>query len=401
MKRGIATFTLDTGRCPRWLFERMVKLGREMTDVLVDEYGPEEFIARIADPVWFQSLGTVLAFDWNASGLTTILTAALKEAIRGQEKDLGIFICGGKGKTSRKTPDEIVNWGNRLGLEKLKVNNLVYNSRMSAKVDSALVQDGYQIYHHSFFFTSSGSWTVVQQGMNVQNVTARRYHWHDKIQIPNNKLQITKKNQNSKIDFVNEPHRGIASQVFKKNVLNMVSAKSDKTRKVSTRLAQAGYARIRRDFEILRKHSSEFSRMITLTRQGDSLTLLELADVEFEHHPVEFEDFANSRYLAKILTKLGENQPKTYEEFLATEGVGPKTVRALSLVSEVIYGAKPSYEDPARYSFAHGGKDSTPYPVDRPTYDQTIEMLSSAVRKSKINTFEKDKALRRLRGRTL
>src|SRR4030042_2306862 len=185
-RSGIATFTLDYGKCPPWLFRRMVKLGREMARVLVDEYGPDEFIKRIADPVWFQSLGTVLAFDWNASGLTTILTAALKEAIRGQENDLGIFICGGKGKTSRKTPDEIAGWGQKLDLPESHVNNLVYNSKMSAKVDSSLVQDNFQIYHHSFFFSvkrfpsgTSGpsalpssvpsAWTVVQQGMNTQN----------------------------------------------------------------------------------------------------------------------------------------------------------------------------------------------------------------------------------------
>src|SRR5512137_932921 len=178
MHRGIATFTLDTGRCPPWLFQRMVKLGREMTRVLVAEFGPDEFVRRIADPVWFQSLGTVLAFDWNASGLTTILTAALKEAIRGREKSLGVFICGGKGKTSRKTPDEIVEWGGTLSLPGQSVENLVYNSRMAAKVDSALVQDGFQIYHHSFFFSRKGAWAVVQQGMNTANATARRYHWH-------------------------------------------------------------------------------------------------------------------------------------------------------------------------------------------------------------------------------
>lgn len=154
MQRGIATFTLDHGQCPPWLFERMVRLGREMTQVLVDEYGSDEFIKRIADPVWFQSLGTVLAFDWNASGLTTILTAALKEAIRGQERDLGIFICGGKGKTSRKTPEEIEGWGERLALPNPDTKNLIYNSRMSAKVDSSLIQDGFQIYHHSFFFSN-------------------------------------------------------------------------------------------------------------------------------------------------------------------------------------------------------------------------------------------------------
>ena len=151
--RGIASFGLDTGHCPPWLFARMVKPGREMVHILIAEYGPDEFIRRMADPVWFQSLGTVLAFDWNASGLTTILTAAMKEAIRGREADLGVFICGGKGKTSRRTPEEILNWGERLSLPEAKTNNLVYNSKMSAKVDSALVQDGFQLYHHSFFFS--------------------------------------------------------------------------------------------------------------------------------------------------------------------------------------------------------------------------------------------------------
>ena len=196
MHRGVATFTLDTGKCPRWLFERMVRLGREMTRVLVEEYGPDEYIKRIADPVWFQSLGTVLAFDWNASGLTTILTAALQEGIRGRERELGIFIAGGKGKTSRKTSDQIHEWGEKLSLAPLYIANLEYNSRMTAKVDSALVQDGYQIYHHSFFFSRSGAWAVVQQGMNTQNATARRYHWFSE----------------SAKDLVEEPHSGIASE---------------------------------------------------------------------------------------------------------------------------------------------------------------------------------------------
>ena len=380
MQRGIATFTLDYGKCPRWLFERMVKLGREMTKVLIDEYGADEFVKRIGDPVWFQSLGTVMAFDWNASGLTTILTAALKEAIRGQEKDLGIFIAGGKGKTSRKTPDEINLWGTKLGLAESSVRNLVYNSRMSAKVDSSLVQDGFAIYHHAFFFTKGGAWTVVQQGMNAQNVTARRYHWYS--------ANIT--------DLVCEPHSGIATQTRQNSVLNLTSKKSTKTRKVSTDLVSSSFNTVMRDIEILRRHSSNLSRMISIKKGEEVLTLLELADTEFSSHPVVAEDFSKSKYLEKILRKVTEEKPKNYEEFLATEGVGPKTVRALSLVSEVIYGAKPSYEDPARYSFAHGGKDATPYPVDRTTYDQTIHILSNAVRKSKINPVEKDKALGRL-----
>ena len=382
MQRGIATFTLDYGRCPRWLFERMVKLGREMTRVLVEEYGPDEYIKRLADPVWFQSLGTILAFDWNASGLTTILTAALKEALRGQEKIYGIFICGGKGKTSRKTPDEILGWGKRLSLPEANVNNLVYNSKMSAKVDSSLVQDGFQIYHHSFFFTKNGAWTVVQQGMNQQNQSARRYHWHsDNIS-----------------DLVVEPHSAISTQIKSSQVLDMTSKKSDQARSLSTDLVRGNFKTLMSDIEILREHTSELSQMIALRRKGESLTLLRLTDTEFSYHPVVGEDFSKSKYLEKILGKLTYEKPENYEELLATEGVGPKTIRALALVSEVIYGAKPSYEDPARYSFAHGGKDATPYPVDRETYDQTINTLQDAVRKSRINIVEKDKAIRRLQA---
>lgn len=384
MKRGVATFTLDYGHCPPWLFQKMVRLGREMTQVLIDEYGPDEFIKRIADPVWFQSLGTVLAFDWNASGLTTILTAALKEAIRGQEKDLGVFIAGGKGKTSRKTPDEIINWGEKLNFNPSLSKQLVYSSKMAAKVDSSLVQDGYQIYHHAFFFSRNGAWTVVQQGMNTANVTARRYHWSDKIDLSN------------RTNFINEPHKGIASQKFLTQVLNLTSKDSDKARNVSTDLVQSGTNQLLRDLNLLRKHQNDVSRMISVRKDGEEHTFLKLEGVEFKHHDVELEDFSKSKYLDKILSKLGETKPSDYEQIVATEGVGPKTIRALSLVSEVIYGAKPSYEDPARYSFAHGGKDATPYPVDKKTYDETISIMQRAVSKTKLPYAEKSKAIARL-----
>jgi hypothetical protein len=381
MYRGIATFTLDYGRCPRWLFERMVKLGREMTRVIVAEYGPEEFIKRIADPVWFQSLGTVLAFDWNASGLTTILTAALKEAIRGEAKDLGIFICGGKGKTSRKTPEEIQNWGGVLSLPEAQVNDLVYHSKMAAKVDSALVQDGFQIYHHSFFFSRSGAWTVVQQGMNITDQTARRYHWFS---------------ENIK-DLVCEPHSGIISDV-KKPTLNLVAEESAKVRALNTELIGGGYYSLMKDIQLLRKHSSALHKMIALKFKGQKLTLLNLENTEFKHHQVEFEDFSKSRYLEKILWKLCGEKPENYEKILAMAGVGPKTMRALALVSEVIYGAEPSYEDPARYSFAHGGKDATPYLIDRQTYDWTIETMKQLVEKMKIDFSEKWRIQAKLEG---
>ena len=379
----------------------MVSLGREMTRVLIAEYGPDEFVRRLADPVWFQSLGTVLAFDWNASGLTTILTAALKESIRGQERDLGVFICGGKGKTSRKTPDEITDWGQKLSLSGEKTENLVYNSKMSAKVDSSLIQDGYQIYHHSFIFSKNGAWAVVQQGMNTEEQTARRYHWFsDDIK-----------------DLIVEPHAGIASQRIStlNNTLNMSSKKSDKNRQISTELVNSNFKTIMKDIEILRRHSSDLSQMISFREkgldsrlrgndkegesdrfEGDKTTLISLSRKEFKTHPVMAEDFGKSKYLEKILHQLTDEKPDNYENLLATKGVGPKTIRALSLVSEIIYGADASYEDPARYSFAHGGKDATPYPVDKETYDKTITTLQEVVRKTRINPLEKEKIYKRL-----
>jgi len=400
MQRGVATFTLDYGKCPKWLFDRMVALGREMVDVIVAEEGPDEFVKRIADPVWFQSLGTVLAFDWNASGLTTILTAALKEAIRGRERELGIFICGGKGKTSLKVPDEITNWGARLGLGEEKTNALIYNSKMSAKVDSSLVQDNYSIYHHSFFFSrlagkkgSMGSWAVVQQGMNIGNQTARRYHWYS---------------ENIK-DLVCEPHSGI-SQLGENparnashsdaggadTVLNLVAKESDKTRQLSTEMVGIGYNTIMKDIQLLRRHSSHLSQMAKFGIGPEQLTLLNLENTEFDYHPVVNEDFSKSKYLEKILWKVCDVKPENYEKLLSLQGVGPKTMRALALVGEVIYGAKPSYEDPARYSFAHGGKDSTPYPVDCTTYDFTINKMREYVEKTKLAGSEKRKIINKL-----
>ncbi|MEK7212121.1 MAG: DUF763 domain-containing protein [Patescibacteria group bacterium] len=400
-RRGVATFTLDEGRCPRWLFERMVKLGRQMVRALIAEMGPDEFIRRISDPVWFQSLGTVLAFDWNASGLTTILTAALKEAIRHEERDLGIFICGGKGKTSRKTPEEIKTWGERLALPGGVVSNLTYNSKMAAKVDSALIQDGYQIYHHSFFFSRSGSWAVVQQGMNTETATARRYHWYSdttRINADDFKPQIHADNS---FDFVQEPHRGIVSENILPSVLNMTARKSVASRDMSVELLSGGYRSLMKDITVLRRHSSHLVKSLTLqNKQGQLFTLAEFAPREFHTHPVVRESFTESKYLEKILAKLTNEQPQNYETLLASQGVGPKTIRALSLVGEVIYGAKPSYEDPARYGFAFGGKDETPYPVDRPTYDEAIRILSAAVAKSHIDAPDKRKMLNRLKPGT-
>ena len=390
VSRGIATFTLDYGNCPRWLFERMVNLGRQIIFIIAEEFGSEEIVKRLSDPVWFQSLGTVLAFDWNASGLTTILTAALKEAIRGQEKRLGIFICGGKGKTSRKTPEEINFWGEKLSFPDSQIKNLVYHSKMTAKVDSSLVQDGYQIYHHAFIFSKDGYWSVVQQGMNTKNQTARRYHWYS----------------NNIKEIVVEPHTGIASQQ-KNPTLDLTAKKSEKNREVSTQLVNQNFSSLLNDIKILARHSSSLSKMIKMKKKVEThcyaslqqtyqLTLLELSPTEFSFHPVVLENFLTNRYLEKILAKLCFEKPESYEKLLATEGVGPKTIRALSLVAEVIYGAKPSYEDPARYSFAFGGKDGTPYPIERKTYDQTIEFFKKVISKTRLSFYEKKRLISKL-----
>ncbi|HOU45955.1 MAG TPA: DUF763 domain-containing protein [Candidatus Pacearchaeota archaeon] len=385
IQKGLAEFTLDYGKCPPWLFERMTKLGSEMTKAIISQYGPEEFIKRISDPVWFQSLGTVLAFDWNASGLTTILTASLKEAIRGQEKDLGIFICGGKGKTSKKTPDEIMNWGGKLSLPENSVNKLVYNSKMSAKVDSAMIQDDYQIYHHAFFFSEKGAWSVVQQGMNIKSQSARRYHWYsDKIS-----------------DLICEPHSGISSQVMHE-ALNLTAQESGKNRQLSAEFVNGSYLELMKDIRIMRRHCSP--QVMTLgieTSKNGQMSFLKLGDnsTDFYSHNIENQDFSKSKYLEKILYYLCQEKPENYEKLLSKPGVGPKTLRALSLVAELIYGAKPSYKDPTRYSFAHGGKDDIPFPVDLKTYDQTINFFEDIVGKTKIPILEKDKILKRIKNK--
>lgn len=355
MRTGVADFTLDWGHCPRWLFDRMVRLARAIGIAVIREFGPEEFLKRLADPVWFQSLGCVLAFDWNASGLTTTTLGALKFAFRGLEKDLGIFICGGKGKTSRKTPDEIKNWGWRLSLDEEKVKRLIYSSRAAAKVDSSLVQDGFQIYHHNFIFIKNGQWTVIQQGMNIKRGKARRYHWWG----------------DEKKDFIDAPHCGIASQVFLKNVLDLTASKSQKNREVGAKLVRSSKT-LWRDLALLKS-----------TQDDWQFKILKLPGGEFSHHPVERE-FLNfeSPQFKKALNQTIINRPDSFEKLLMTKGVGPKTIRAISLVAEVIYGAKPSYEDPARYTFAHGGKDGTPYPVNQKVYDESLAIIEKAIRQT-------------------
>jgi len=256
---------------------------------------------------------------------------------------------------------------------------------MAAKVDSALIQDGFQIYHHTFFFSKNGAWTVVQQGMNVSDQSARRYHWHS---------------QDVK-DLIEEPHTGIASYTKVEKPLNLTAKESNENRKLSTELVSQNFTSLMKDIHLLRKYYTPYSKMLELSTDGRQLRLLKLEDREFNWHPVVKENFSKSKYLEKILWEVCDRKPENYEKLLSLKGVGPKTIRALALVAELIYGAKPSYEDPARYSFAHGGKDGTPYFVDRITYDKTIETMKEYVRKAKMPVREKEKAFHSLNKKQL
>ena len=377
MRTGIATVPLDYGKCPRWLFERMKRLSRGIVLAIAEEFGIEELLRRLSDPIWFQSFGCVLSFDWNSSGLTTTTLGALKEGLRGLENELGIFVCGGKGKTSRKTPEQIQNWGEILGYSEEKINKLVYASKISAKVDSSCIQNlqnPFQIYHHNLIFTRDGQWCVLQQGMSVEIQKARRYHW------------LSSKVHN----FIEEPHSGIIADT-KIKPLNLVAQESKENKNISTELVKEEPKTFLKDIRLI----SEKRNTLMKQKRLPGFTEMELKNVEFCWHPVIKEKFDLKRLEKTIFSAHFEN-PQDFEQLLALKGVGPKTIRAFSLVSELIYGAKPSYEDPARYSFAHGGKDSIPFPVSRSIYDKTIEVLEKGIKKAKVSIREKIEAQKRL-----
>ncbi len=351
-RTGIANLPLHYGKVPPWLFERMSRLAREIVLAIATEFGNGEVLRRLSDPFWFQAFGCVLGYDWHSSGVTTTVCGALKEGIRGMERDIGLFIAGGKGRTSRKTPAEIERVANFL---RVNPSQLVYASRMAAKVDNSALQDGYQLYHHTFFFTAQGSWAVVQQGMNEVNRYARRYHWLGE--------KVT--------DFVCEPHSAICSQ-SRGTVLNLVARESEAARHTITRIITE---------ERPEKVVGELKKLKTL-------------HLPARHH-LTLEDINPDRLYKAMLTAY-EQHPGNFEKLLSLEGIGPKTLRALSLLSELIYGTPVSVRDPAIYSFAHGGKDGHPYPVDRKTYDNSIEILHRAVEKARLGDTEKLAALRRL-----
>jgi uncharacterized protein len=353
MRTGIAHLPLHGGKAPAWLFKRMTKLAAEISYILIKEHGTQEFLRRLSDPYWFQAFGCVLGFDWHSSGVTTTVCGALKEGLKESSKELGIFVCGGKGGTSRKTPHEIAFVGEHDSLQ-VDPQSLIYASKMSAKVDSAALQDGYNLYHHNFIFDREGRWAVIQQGMNTDNRWARRYHW----------LQEEVK------DFVCEPHAAICCD-HTKPILNMIAVESEGTRQVSAELATQS--------------------PVEVVKQWTQLQRMDMPS----HHPVSLKDIKPEN-LHKILEKTYEHKPQNFEGLLAVPGVGPKTIRALSMISELIYGKPSSIKDPVRFSFAHGGKDGHPYPVNRKGYDESIAILKEAIDQANIGQTDKIKALKSL-----
>lgn len=360
--KGTADLPLHGGSAPRWLLKRMVKLSRAITEVVIEEYGQDEFLDRITDPHWFQALACTIGFDWHSSGTTTTTCGALKMALDPQ--DHGIAVAGGKGKTSRKTPSEIMELEDVFSLEPNRFQQLSHASKISAKVDNSCIQDDYQLYHHSFFVTEKGDWGVVQQGMRDEEGYARRYHW-----------------LSESVDrYIEEPHEGVCCDRKEEDVLDMTSLKSEETRQTSLDLINDNPAHLRR----------------YLDKCGQtSLTDFTAKKIDFpSHHPVLDMDISERGW--KTLNDAFELQPEDYEELISVKGMGPKKIRALALVSDLIYGSEASWEDPVKYSFAHGGKDGTPYPVDRDVYDSTLETLEETIKKTEIDKKDKKYALQRL-----
>jgi hypothetical protein len=349
MKRsGSADLPLHYGHVPPWLAERMAKLGLAITEAIITEYGRAEILRRLSDPFWFQSLGAVMGMDWHSSGITTSVMAALKRAINPHSKELGIYICGGKGRHSKQTPAELLAISERTGLNG---DYLVRCSKLSAKVDNTAIQDGFQLYLHSFILSSEGEWAVVQQGMSNHSSTARRYHWHSPA--------IT--------SFVEEPHTFIYGHNGG-TILNLVDKNALPAR----------------------------SAVMSMSTEHPDRMLGEIKKLVMpSHHDVRASNIDLKR-LGSVLWLAHEKKPADFEDLLLLEGLGPRTLQSLALVSEVIYGAPSRFTDPARFSFAHGGKDGHPFPVPLKVYDETLATLQNAISKSKLGNTDKQDAIKKL-----
>lgn len=347
-RSGSADLPLHNGYVPKWLYERMAKLGLAITEAILAEYGAKAFLSRMSDPFWFQSFGAVMGMDWHSSGITTSVMGALKRALNPHAKELGLYICGGKGKFSKNAPAELLFVGEQTGLNG---DALVRFSKLSAKVDNTAVQDGFQLYTHNFIVSKEGDWTVVQQGMREGDAMARRYHWHSEHVA----------------SFVEEPHTAVCG-VNQGHILNLTASEANATR--------AG--------------------ILGLTHEQPEKMMQEIQQLVMpSHHDVRSEDVDLKR-LGTALWLAHEKQPADFEDLLLLQGVGPRTVQSLALVSEVIHGTPSRFKDPARFSFAHGGKDGHPFPVPTKTYDEVIGTLQTAVHRAKLGQHDKAIALKKI-----
>lgn len=360
---------LHGGKCPKWLFKRMRKLVKAISEVIIYEYGQDELLNRLSNPYFFQSLGCTVGFDWHSSGLTTTLTGALKESLDPEEH--GIQVAGGKGKSSTKAPEEIKQ--SPFNLKTKNLDLLEKSSRLSGKVDNNCVQDDYNLYHHVFIFTEKGNWSVIQQGLNPENKYARRYHWIS------DKIDVSKENS-----YVKEPQNAICTQQKQDEVLDLTSSASDQTRQISLDL-------VKDDPSHLKKYFAPKGQKTLMNYTQDKVELKMPP-----HHDIKSPDISDRAL--NNLKKAYEIQPENYQELVGVKGIGPKSLRALALISELVYGSESSWEDPADYSYAHGGKDGIPYPVDRKTYKKSVNNLQTALKKAELGKKDKLKAIKRLKS---
>lgn len=347
-RTGYADLPLHYGHVPPWLAQRMSKLGGAIVEAIAIDYGKSEVLKRLSDPFWFQALGCVMGMDWHSSGITTSVMGALKKAINPKAHELGLYICGGKGKYSRQTPSELMAIAEKTGLDG---HQLVRSSKLTAKVDNTAIQDGFQLYLHSFIVTDQGEWAVVQQGMNGSSGLARRYHWHSQ----------------SVNSFIETPHTFIYGENQGK-ILNLTDKEAKGTQQGIMAIAQ----------EDERRMLPEIQKLIMPL-----------------HHDIRAKDVHLKR-LGSVLALAHEHEIKDFESLLLLKGLGPRTLQSLVLVSEVIHGTPSRFTDPARFSFAHGGKDGHPFPVPLTVYDETLQVLTEAVQKAKIGHTDKSKAIKSL-----
>jgi uncharacterized protein len=371
-RTGNANLPLHGGHVPPWLSARMAKLGRVMVEAIVLHYGQHEVLRRLSHPFWFQSFGAVMGMDWHSSGVTTSVLGALKRGLAPIQHELGIYVCGGKGTHSRRTPLELTTIGERIGFD---APSLIRASRLVAKVDSAAVQDGFELYLHGFIATTDGRWCVVQQGMNGQRREARRYHW-------------LSENLES---FLDSPHAAIEGR-NQGAILNLADARAERNRRGGIELVHAGPDR---PIAVLRRLRESGNTALSLFPDAEPL-LEPLPHLQMPaHHEVRVSDIVLRR-LHAVLSAAAERGPRDFPDLLLTSGVGARTVAALALVSEVLHGAPARFSDPARFSMAHGGKDGHPFPVPLTVYDETIRLLKRAIEHAKLGNDERLAAIRRL-----